>query len=107
MKVYRGEVYYCDLGESKGSVQKGVRPVVVVQNNWGNSVSSTVIVAPVTSKVDNLPTHVTIKLNSSSVIMTEQLVTVPKSELQGNPVYYLTSKEITLLDYALAVSIGL
>lgn len=31
-----GEIYYCDLGINKGSVQSGKRPVLVIQNNIGN-----------------------------------------------------------------------
>ena len=32
-KIKWGEIYTCDLGKMKGSVQCGVRPVLVVQTN--------------------------------------------------------------------------
>ena len=34
-EIQRGEIYLADLGEGIGSEQKGVRPVLVVQNNRG------------------------------------------------------------------------
>ena len=36
-KIKWGEIYTCDLGSTKGSVQCGVRPVLVVQTNKLNS----------------------------------------------------------------------
>ena len=53
MKVYRGDIYYCDFGHVNvlGSEQRGIRPVIIVQNNIGNEFSSTVIVAPISSQM--------------------------------------------------------
>ena len=48
-KVRWGDIYYCDLGNMKGSVQCGKRPVIVVQTNKLNSTSPTVTVAIITS----------------------------------------------------------
>ena len=48
-KIKWGEIYTCDLGNMKGSVQCGVRPVLVVQTNKLNSNSPTVVVAVITS----------------------------------------------------------
>ncbi|WP_442856314.1 type II toxin-antitoxin system PemK/MazF family toxin [Butyrivibrio sp. AE3004] len=38
-QVSRGDIYLADLGENIGSVQRGERPVVIVQNNKGNKYS--------------------------------------------------------------------
>ncbi len=38
-EIQRGEIYLADLGEGVGSEQKGVRPVLIVQNNRGNKYS--------------------------------------------------------------------
>ena len=43
-KIKWGEIYTCDLGSMKGSVQCGVHPVLVVQTNKLNSNSPTVVV---------------------------------------------------------------
>ena len=38
MMVRRGDVYYADLAGGVGSEQGGLRPVVVIQNDKGESV---------------------------------------------------------------------
>ena len=35
-EIKRGDIYLADLGQNVGSVQRGERPVIVVQNNKGN-----------------------------------------------------------------------
>lgn len=81
--VYRGEIYYADLSPVVGSEQGGYRPVVVLQNNKGNRYSTTVIVAPISSRMTKnpLPTHVLIKnscLSKKSVVLLEQIRTIDK-----------------------------
>ena len=82
-----GEIFLCNLGKSNNSVQAGIRPVLIVQNNIGNTFSSTVIVAPITSSVKrlNLPTHVLLHqscgLRNPSVAMLEQLRTIDRKDL--------------------------
>lgn len=83
----RGEVYYADLSPVIGSEQGGYRPVLVVQNNKGNRFSTTVIVAPISSKLtkNHLPTHVVIELKGlqkKSVILLEQLRTIDKKRMK-------------------------
>jgi len=86
-RIRWGEIFLCHLGKSNNSVQAGTRPVLIVQNDVGNTFSSTVIVAPITSSVKrlNLPTHVLLHqscgLRSPSVAMLEQLRTVDKKDL--------------------------
>ena len=41
-EIKRGEIYLADLGEGVGSEQKGVRPVLIVQNDKVNKYSPTV-----------------------------------------------------------------
>lgn len=87
MNIVRGEVYYADLSPVIGSEQGGYRPVLVVQNNKGNRLSTTVIVAPISSKLtkNHLPTHVVIELEGlqkKSVILLEQLRTIDKKRIR-------------------------
>ena len=59
-KIRRGEIYIADLDPVVGSEQGGERPVLVIQNNVGNTHSPTVIILAITSrfhKKRNLPTH--------------------------------------------------
>lgn len=96
----------CDLGESQGSVQGGYRPVVVVQNNFGNQYSGTTIVAPITSRTKPIqPTHFSIELDVESVVLCEQLQTIPIERLKKR-IYYLSGEEITKLDMSLRASLG-
>lgn len=86
MEIIRGEVYYADLSPVVGSEQGGFRPVLVVQNNKGNRYSTTIIVAPISSRLtkNHLPTHVMVELaglKKKSVILLEQLRTIDKLRL--------------------------
>ena len=40
--VRQGKIYYADFPETVGSVQKGIRPVVITQNNFLNRISTTI-----------------------------------------------------------------
>ncbi len=87
MNISRGEVYYADLSPVIGSEQGGYRPVLVVQNNKGNKYSTTVIVAPVSSRITKnaLPTHVFIELEGlqkKSIVLLEQLRTIDKKRIR-------------------------
>lgn len=86
-KVKRGEIYCYDFGVNEGSIQNGVRPVLVVQADDFNAHSSTTIIAALTTAVKKtyLPSHIFLGmeygLNSPSMVMLEQLRTINQSEL--------------------------
>ena len=50
-EIKRGDIYLVDLGDNIGSVQKGERPAIVVQNDKGNKYSPTITVIPITTKI--------------------------------------------------------
>lgn len=82
--IKRGEIYLAKLKGGDGSVQNGLRPVVIAQNDIGNLHSTTTIIVPVTSKMTkhNLPTHFSIKnLHKESIGLCEQIQTISKSQL--------------------------
>ena len=109
----RGDLYYVTLNPFRGSEQGGCRPVLVVQNNAGNNCSSTLIVAPLTSKVykkDDLPTHYLLKwaygLPHSSMVLLEQLRTIDKVRVK----YYmgfLLDEDMNNIDNVIRTSLGL
>lgn len=112
-QVYRGEIYYARLYETVGSEQAGVRPVVIVQNNIGNRYAKTVIIVPLTSKIETneiQPTHVVIKafgnIKYDSTILTEQVRTIDKTRL-GERIGTLPYKYIKKVDKALAIAQGI
>lgn len=56
--IKQGDVCICDLSGNLGSEQGGSRPVLVVQNNTGNSHSPTTIIVPLTKQEKaKLPQH--------------------------------------------------
>jgi len=113
-KINRGDLYYANLEDKEaiGSEQTGIRPVVILQNDWGNFYSPTVIIAPITSKQKaKLPTHILLKkskdrLEKDSIILAEQIKTIDKERLKcytGK----LNIEEIKKLDNALIIALGI
>lgn len=106
-RLRRGEVYLANLNPTVGSEQRGIRPVVVLQNEVGNRVSPTVIVAPLTSrpKRQGLPTHVPLP-NGDGLVLLEQLRTIDRRRLRK---FLGRLDPITLaaVDEALRTSLGL
>ena len=112
----KGDIYKADLDAYRGSVQGGIRPVVVLQNNDGNYYCPTLIIAPITSKLKKLnqPTHLLIEGNKAlevpSIVLLEQIITVDKrrildylgklsrSDLREIDDYVMTSLGITIPD---------
>ncbi len=85
--IHRGEVYYADLSPVIGSEQGGYRPVVILQNDKGNKHSTTVIIAPISSRLtkNSLPTHVMVSctfLEKKSVVLLEQIRTIDKQRIK-------------------------
>ncbi len=84
--IKQGDIYYANLGSNKGSIQSGLRPVVVYQNDIGNKYSPIVNVYSITSQDKaKVPTHVKIGkecgLEKESIVMIEQVFTLNQSDL--------------------------
>ena len=85
--ITRGSIYMADLPKNESSsVQGGLRPVIVIQNDKGNEHSPTVQVIPLTSRTKKpLPIHTVITKDSGiikeSIALTEQLQTIDKSHI--------------------------
>lgn len=83
MKIRGGDILYADLGgQYQGSMQGGMRPVVVVSNNMANKHSTVITVVPLSAKIfkkRNLPTHVFVSayraegLEQHSITLCEQV----------------------------------
>lgn len=83
MRIRRGDILYADLGaQYQGSMQGGMRPVVVVSNNRANKHSMVITVVPLSTKIykkQNLPTHVFVSahraegLEQHSIALCEQV----------------------------------
>lgn len=111
--VSRGEIYFAELNPVQGSEQGGVRPVLIIQNDVGNTYSPTTIILAITSQLNKarLPTHVEVSAQESglrrdSVILAEQMRTIDKSRLRQK-VAELKPPTMARIENAVAVSIGL
>ena len=110
MIIKRGDIFYADLNPVVGSEQGGIRPVLVVQNNTGNTYSPTVIVIPFsTAKKKKLPVHINVQeiksMLSSSVALAEQIRTIDR-KLIIKYIGSLDNEIMKPIDKALKISLG-
>ena len=111
--IKRGDIYYANLNPVTGSEQGSYRPVLVVQNNTGNSNSPTIVIVPITGNLQKtlLPTHVMIPgsscgMDKDSLVLVEQIRTIDRSRLAN----YIGSIKHDIqfqIDKALAICVGL
>lgn len=84
--ILQGEIWMADLGKRDGSLQSGIRPVIILQNDVGNKYAPTTIIVPLTSQLKNfLPVHAEIGTESGlkkiSTSLMEQITTINKTQL--------------------------
>lgn len=91
MEVKRYDIVQADLSGTVGSEQGGVRPVLIIQNDVGNSHSQTTIVMPFSTKIfknPNQPTHTLIKksadtgLKMDSILLGEQMRVISSKRIK-------------------------
>ena len=110
--IQKGDIFFADLGETVGSEQSGIRPVLVIQNDVGNKFSPTVIITPLTSKPKKLtqPTHVAIGkrfgLSEYSYALPEQIRTIDRARILDY-VGHADEDMMSRIDRALRVSLNL
>lgn len=86
-EILRGDIYMMDLSPVIESEQGGLRPCLVVSNNFGNHYSPTVTILALTSSKGHkkqLPTHINVSkdagfgLDKDSFILCESIRTVSR-----------------------------
>jgi mRNA interferase MazF len=81
-KPLRFDVFLADLDPTRGSEMKKKRPCVVISPNEMHLNLSTLIVAPMTTKIKKYPTRVTLNFdNKDGQIALDQIRSVDKSRL--------------------------
>ncbi len=112
MPVKRGDIFWVNLDPVKGSEQAGKRPVIVIQNNVGNALASTTIIAPLTTKIfsKEYPTNVmvlkgTAGLKENSTILFSQIRVIDQSRLEKK-IGVLPSTYTHRVDTAIKNSLG-
>lgn len=112
----KGEVYNVDLGETRGSEVKKIRPCVVVQNDIGNKFAPTLIIIPITHRPNrNQPTQLQLQdfmfeeatKKIDGMILAEQIRTVDKSRILSPRIGKLTRQAIEMVDRAILISMGI
>jgi mRNA interferase MazF len=113
MNIKRGDVVLADLEPVKGSEQGKTRPCLVVQNDIGNAVSPTTIVAAITSKIEKeYPFTVLVKegeasLPKDSLILCNQIRTVSTQHRLIKKIGSLKPETMKKVDNALKTSLGI
>lgn len=113
-KIKKGDIFLADLDHTVGCEQKGIRPVVVIQNNIGNKFSPTLIIAPLTSRTpttNDLPTHVELLksntlLRYNSIVLLEQIRTIDRIRLKGY-VCSISDDDMKMIEKSIKVSLGI
>lgn len=113
--VIRGEIYWCDLGEPRGSAPAKRRPVLVVQgDDYNRTRIGTAVVAVVTSNtaLAAMPGNVFLPalasgLAKDSVVNVTQLVTIDHSDLDPHAVGQVPAHLMDEVDEGLARVLGL
>jgi len=111
--VKRYDLWMADIPEgSKGHVQYGFRPVLVVSNDMANKYSPVITVVPLTSQLTKrqLPTHVLLQdngLEKSSLALCEQILTLDKSCLKRRVGFIYKEFDRLAICHALAVQLGM
>lgn len=112
MLIKRGNVVLVDLGKASGSIQAGTRPVVVIQNDIGNTYSPTFIAIPITSKVNKrkLATHKILEgykeLINQSTVIAEQILTLNKTQIIKY-ICHLKDEDIRAINEKISISLAL
>lgn len=111
--IERGYIYWATIPEIGGNVQKGVRPVLIIQNDKGNDKSPNVTVVPITSKGKKwMPTHVDLTkdyivgLPKDSIALCESPMTLPKKAL-GDYIGAVELDTLDMIDDALKIQLSL
>ena len=109
----RGDVYLVAFDPTPGAEIKKTRPAVVIQNDVGNRVAATTIVAAVTSQVNDPPYPFEVFLEAGeggigrrSAVLLNQVRTVDRARLLRR-VGALSSDTMRNVDRALLISLGL
>ncbi len=114
LQVKRGEVYYARLEPVLGTETGKTRPVVIIQNDIGNTYSPTTIVAIITEyseKKASYPICVAVGteqgLKKPSVVNLAQLRTIDKRRLILPRIADLPDSAMARVDQALKYSLSL
>ena len=80
IKIRQGDVFWVDMDKVFPDLphyQKGIRPCLVISNNYQNTYSDMINIIPLTSKYDGLPQHSFIYVrNKRNYLLPEMTTTI-------------------------------
>jgi mRNA interferase MazF len=109
----RGDIYFAQLDPTRGAALQKTRPVVIVSNDVANRASSLVSIVLLSSNISRVfPFEVPLTAEQSglpkdSKAMAQQIRTIYKSRLAHQRSGSLKPKQLTALDEALRLHLGL
>ena len=93
--IKRGDIFLINLKPVRGSEQGGIRPCLIVQNNYGNKYSPLTIIVPITSRIyeKEFPTNVLLSkkdsgLDKDSTVLLNQIRTINKKSCGAGCINY-------------------
>ena len=112
--MIRGDVYEAVLDPTKGSEQRGTRPVIIVSRDAINQNSPIVVIVPVTGRENSVrvyPSQIEIRagdggLRKESVAMGEQVRAISKTRLTKQ-LGHLPGPVMAKLNAALKIALDL
>jgi mRNA interferase MazF len=111
-EVRRGEIYWVDWNQGRGSEQGGLRPALVIQNDIGNKYSPSTIVAALTTAAEkSYPFLVKLSAKESglpkdSLANLAAIMTIDKSRLRDK-CGELNEAKMAEVNEAIKTSLGL
>ena len=110
MMCKRGDIYMARLSDGEGSLQQGIRPVLIISNDKCNEHSPVITIVPFTSRRKNpLPTHVLIKkcgLTRPSLCLAEQIMSLNKCQLKEKLGSILETEYAEKVDKAIKIQLN-
>jgi mRNA interferase MazF len=113
MAIRKDDVFFCNLDPTYGHEQRGIRPVVVLQNDIANDKLKTVMVAPLTSNLKARGYLLTVFVDAKrsglpkdSVILLFQIRTLDKLRLERK-IVHLDDTIMEQVDRAIHIAFAL
>lgn len=108
----RGDIFMADLARDPLTKRSGIRPVLIVQNDYGNANSGSVIAVIITSSLKKpLPTHVPLSryhgVKKPSTALCEHIITIDKGCLLNQLGTIVHTEAEEQINAALKVSLGI
>ena len=111
--MHRNEIYLADLNNCTGYEQYGIRPVLIVQNDRGNTHSPTTIICPLTSQQKpTMDTHVALApsdcgIVKNSTVLCEQIRVIDKNRIKRKLGEITNCEKLKDINAKLLIALGL